>query len=390
MKSSILYTVCLAALIAGCNSSEKKDSADSTQTNTTAATHTEAVVEHLPKNFYKRLQGIIGDRNVVVNLSRTGNNYTGTYDYNGTRINLITDTILNADNFVLAENGLADRYSDDVIAGPKLQLKWTGTAFEGLRVDGKEKLSLHLEEKYPDGTYSFNIASYADSLKAFPKRKDSPQALINYEYLIPSTATAGEKWLDKQFKALLEVPKKAASWSAGIQAESKAYLQSYKAEVTELAADGDGPDATLNYYKNQALYMQYNGSNYVIIKHFFDSYSGGAHNNYNTAMYCYDVKSQKRLALSDVVQIDSNTLQKLVEKNFRVQYKVKPNEALTTQLFEDYLKANTNFFFDNTGIAFLYNPYEVASFAQGQIVVSVSYKDLKKYLNPAFAKRMGI
>lgn len=389
MKSSIFYTFCLAALIAGCNSNEKKESADSTLITSTA-THTEAVIEHLPKNFYKRLQGIIGDRNVVVNLSRTGNNFTGTYDYNGTRINLITDTIINQDNFVLAENGLADRYSDDVIAGPKLQLKWTGTAFEGLRIDGKEKLSLHLEEKYPDGTYTFNIESYADSIKAFPKKKDSPEAHIDYEYLIPSTATAGEKWLDKQFKTLLEVPKTAASWSAGIKAESKAYLQGYNAEITNLEANADEPDATLNYYKNQALYMQYNGSNYVIIKHFFDGYSGGAHNNYNTAMYCYDVKNQKRLALSDVVNIDSNTLQKLVEKNFRVQYKVKPNEALTTQLFEDYLKANTNFFFDNTGIAFLYNPYEVASFAQGQIVVSVSYKDLKKYLNPAFVKRMGI
>ncbi|MGY0034881.1 RsiV family protein [Pedobacter sp. NJ-S-72] len=69
-------------------------------------------------------------------------------------------------------------------------------------------------------------------------------------------------------------------------------------------------------------------------------------------------------------------------------YKVQPDSSLTTILFEDHLAANKNFFFDKTGISFLYNPYEVASFAQGQIIVSVPYKDLKKYLNPAFVKRM--
>lgn len=390
MKASILYTFCLSALIAGCNSSEKKKVADTDTTKTETAVHSTAVIKQLPETFYKRFQGIIGDRNVVLNLIRTENNFSGTYDYNGTRVNLITDTIISQDSIILAENGVADHYSDDTHAGPRLQLKWTGTSFEGLRTDGKEKLSIHLEERYPEGTYAFNIASYADSVKAFPKKKDSPQAIITYKYLTPSGNTPGEQWMDKQLKKVLELQKSTTPWSTGIKGEATDYLKGYKEEIAEIGNDADGPYATLNYYRNQALYLQYNSSNYVIVKYFVDSYSGGAHNNYNTVMYCYDVKNQKRLTLADVVNIDSNALQKLVEKNFRIQYKIKPNEELTSQLFENYLKANNNFFFDNTGLAFMYNPYEVASYAQGQIVVSVPYKELKKYLNPAFVKRMGI
>ncbi|MBB5619468.1 hypothetical protein HDE69_000504 [Pedobacter cryoconitis] len=385
---ALFYTFCLSAFIAGCHSTEKKTSTQDTTANE-AVSRRVAVQEHLPKSFYKRFQGIIGERNVVVNLSRTGNNFTGTYDYNGTQVNLITDTVINQDSIILTESGLGDRYSDDITAGPKLHLKWTGTVLSGLRVEGKEKSSIRLEETYPEGSYTFNIASYQDSIQALPKRKGSPQAVISYEYLMPAGKAPEVLWLDKQLKKIMEIPN-APSWIAGIKADAKSYLSAYRTEITGMKDEEGGLGATANYSKTQNLYIQYNGSGFAIVKHLLDSYSGGAHNNYATTLYCFDVKNQKQLALTDLVNIDSVSLQKLVEKNFRIQYKVKPGEALTTQLFDDHLAANKNFFFDTNGIAFLYNPYEVASFAQGQIVVSVPYKDLKKQLNPAFVKRMEL
>jgi hypothetical protein len=389
MKSSSLYLFSLSILIAGCHSSKKKaTSADSAVT--AIVTRKIAVQEHLPENFYKRFQGIIGDRNVVINLSRTGKNFTGTYDYNGIPVNLVTDKIISQDSIILTEDGLADHYTEDAVTttGVKLHLKWTGTVFSGIRADGKEKSSIRLEETYPEGSYAFKIATYADSVQAFLKKKDSPVAHINYEYLMPSGNTPQEVWLDKQMKKALDLQKPASSWAAGIKNDATSYLNAYKDEIREMGSQADESSAILNYYKTQNLYMYYNGNGFVVIKHLFDGYSGGAHNNYATSLYCFDVQNQKHLTLSDVLKIDSISLQKLVEKNFRVQYKVEPDSALTTLLFEDHLAANKNFFFDKTGISFLYNPYEVASFAQGQIIVSVPYKDLKKYLNPAFVKRM--
>ncbi|QNK64736.1 DUF3298 domain-containing protein [Pedobacter sp. PAMC26386] len=388
MKSSLPYLFSLAVFIASCNSTEKKTAATDTA-QTTGVTRRVVVQQHLPKNFYKRFQGIVGDQNVTINLSRIGNTFTGTLDYNDKQVNLTTDTIITQDSIILKESGLANHYEDDYTPEAKLHLKWTGTAFSGLRVGDKQKSSIHLEEKYPDGSYTFNIAGYSDSLKAFPKKKNSPLAVIEYEYLMPSGHTPPEQWLDEQIKKILEVPKKSSSWAAGIKTDADNYLSAYKTEIKGLGTEVSGPDYTLNYYRTQNLYLQYNDNGYAIIKYFINSYSGGAHNNYATSMHCFDVKNQKRLLLSDVIAIDSISLQKLVEKNFRIQYKVKSEEALTTQLFEDHLAANDNFFFNAAGISFLYNPYEVASYAQGQIVVQISYKDLKKYLNPVFAKRIA-
>lgn len=172
MKSSLLYLFGLPVLIAGCHSTEKKNPA--TDSVTTAVVERRvAVQEHLPENFYKRFQGIIGDRNVTINLNKIGKNFTGTYDYNGVQVNLVTDKIINQDSIILIENGLADHYTEDVIPGgkAKLHLKWTGTVFSGIRVDGKEKSSIRLEESYPEGSYAFKIATYADSAKAYPAKK---------------------------------------------------------------------------------------------------------------------------------------------------------------------------------------------------------------------------
>ena len=96
------------------------------------------------------------------------------------------------------------------------------------------------------------------------------------------------------------------------------------------------------------------------------------------------------MVLGDIVKIDSNTLQGILERNLRKEYNIKAKDALSSVLFDDFIKPNNNFYFNNNGIAFMYNPYEVASYAQGQIVVFIPYADLKTYLVPAFAKRMGI
>lgn len=96
------------------------------------------------------------------------------------------------------------------------------------------------------------------------------------------------------------------------------------------------------------------------------------------------------MVLNDVVKIDSNALQTLLEKNLRKLYNIKPQEKISSVLFDDFLKANHNFYFNSNGLAFLYNPYEVASYAQGQIVVLIPFAELRPYLVPDFSSRMRL
>lgn len=388
MKNIRFYLLGVPVMIAACHSgSVKKDTAADSNAAVPMATHASAVEQHLPENFYKRFQGIIGDRNVILNLNRTGKDFDGALDDSGTRSKLILDTLINRDSLILKEINLANS-AQDKKGGLRLHLKWTGTVLEGTASEGGKRMSLHFEERYPEGSYPFNISNYTDSAKAFTRQNNSPQAQISYTYLFPAGSSTQEKWLDGQLKKALDIPV-TSPWPAGIKNASHSYLENYKKELSDQGADGD-IGAAYNYEQLHQFSLRFNTNGYVILEQLMSDYAGGAHGNYNSTMLCFDLKKQRRLSLADVVKIDTLALQQLVEKNFRIQYHVKTGEALSTQLFEDHLAANSNFYFDSKGIGFLYNPYEVASYAQGQLVVSVPFTELKPFLNKDFVQRMGL
>ncbi|MBE9601465.1 DUF3298 and DUF4163 domain-containing protein [Pedobacter sp. MC2016-24] len=387
MKSNYIIPFCISIALSACHGTDKQKTTATNSVDSTA-THVATVQEHLPSIFYKRLQGIIGDQNVIVQLSRTGNSFSGNYDFNGKRLDLVTDTVIGTDSLVLKEESLQS-YTEKAPKGAKLHLKWTGSAFEGFRMDGKNKQSIHLEERYPQGTYPFELAAYEDSLQAYPKRKNSPMATINFQYLSAKGKTSQEVWLDKQLKKIVGFKNPDIAWTTGIQKLAKEYLEGYKADMAEIPKE-DAFSATLNYSHGQNVTLEYNENGYVVINELSDDYSGGAHGNYGSSIYNFDVQNQKLLKLNDIVKIDSLPLQGIIEKNFRKQYQIPEGEGLSTQLFDDHLAASKNFIVGSHGLSFLYNPYEVASYAQGQILVYIPYADLRKQLNPDFVKRMQI
>lgn len=384
-----LIPFCLFGLLiaSACNNPKN----NSTSTESTDSIQTTKTV--LPENFYKRLTGTIAGKPVVVNLQKVNGEYDGNYYYNGSWLNLASDTLIGKDSVVLRENSFYDYYFDQNAKQPHLSLKWTGNGFNGIWESG-DKAKKHpvlLKEEYPEGSYEFSAGIYQDSAKAFAGKAKSPAAQISFEYLQPKKQDDQATWLNNQLKHISGI-RNGAERPAGFKAIAQAYFKDYIAEIADQQKNGrtDGFEAWMNYTNNSQQSISYNGNGYVVIDFLADSYTGGAHGNYSSTLFCLDVQDKKQMILSDVIKIDSNTLQRILEKNFRKEYNIKANDALNTVLFDNYLKPNKNFYFNNSGLAFMYNPYEVASYAQGQIVVFIPFTELKPYLLPAFAARMGL
>jgi hypothetical protein len=51
-------------------------------------------------------------------------------------------------------------------------------------------------------------------------------------------------------------------------------------------------------------------------------------------------------------------------------------------LFENQIRHNGNFAVTGSGIGFLYNQYDIAPYAAGQITVDLSFDELKGILKP--------
>jgi len=388
MKNLILLFLSGLLIISSCTNSNKETS------STENSDSTKTINTDLTENFYKRLEGTIAGKPVTMHLQKLNGEYNGTYYYDGSWLNLATDTLIGKDSLVLTENSYYEFYNYQNAKQPHINLKWTGNGFKGQWVNGDETKNypVVLLEKYPEGSYAFSTGIYQDSVKAFTGKSKSPAAKISFEYLKPSKSDDSGQWLDKQLKSISGIRQSPVDRSIGFKKIADTYLSDYKKEITDLQEKGPdrGFSEWMNYTNNSQQSIVYNDNGFVVIDFLADEYTGGAHGNYGSTMYCLDVKNKKQMVLSDVVKIDSNALQTLLEKNLRKLYNIKAQDKISTVLFDDFLKANHNFYFNSNGLAFLYNPYEVASYAQGQIVVFIPFTELKPYLVPEFSSRMRL
>jgi hypothetical protein len=358
--------------------------------NTTSGQHAAATETSTPADeryFYKRLEGTIANQPVVMHLHKTARGYDGIYYYRnvGQWLTLSIDSV-QKDSIYFSEYTPGDNWSEQASLQAQLRGKLSDGSLSGvwLSGDGKKRFPFELKEQYPTGSYKFSFNSFADSTVAFPDRKGSPVAEIDYGFTDPKD----NSWLDERLKALLGFDS-SAGYKEGFVKSSTQYLADYKVNLPVPGDDTTVPLETYNYASTQTIYVRYNDNGFVVFEQASYEYSGGAHGNYGSTFYCFDAQGRKQLRLSDVLTADSATLQPIVEQQFRKQYRIKEG-SLKGVLFEEHLALNDNFYLTDKGIGFLYNPYEVASYAQGQINVFVPFSAVKPYLTAYIRERLKI
>lgn len=245
----------------------------------------------------------------------------------------------------------------------------------------------------------FNVQKMADSVRAFKGEPRSPKGVIRLRFPIAVGSSDKGSFVNKEIKKRLtdqsDIPGGALMEVA--ETVMKQYLSGYKTDMAFMLKNApDSKDSagnyspSLNFVSNRDISVIYNAHDYVVLQEDVYDYAGGAHGNYGSLYNCLDINNRRQLGLRDILSVDSATLQPIVEKYFREQYELKPNEPLNKILFDDHLPANNNFYVNDTGIGFIYNPYEVAAYAGGKIEVFIPYEAVETYLNPDFAKRVGI
>lgn len=148
------------------------------------------------------------------------------------------------------------------------------------------------------------------------------------------------------------------------------------------------------WYSDTAMKVKSNTNDYLHIEYFWASYEGGAHDNYGYSERVFDLKNNKKLELKDITSMPKEKLEVLLMKNIN-----RTNSGATDEkgdvnnsemLLVDKIPATENFYFDDKNLYFHYSPYEITAFAAGDIIIPVSWTELKGTLTPEFIKRMKI
>ncbi|HOV13945.1 MAG TPA: DUF3298 domain-containing protein [Spirochaetota bacterium] len=113
--------------------------------------------------------------------------------------------------------------------------------------------------------------------------------------------------------------------------------------------------------------------------------TGGAHPNYYTNYYNYNIVTGNILTLKDIVINDKmDSLLKIAESKFRIIKEIPDGEEYETIGFtfpDGVFYLSNNFYFTEDKIVFYYNTYEIAPYVLGPTEIEIDLKDLKEIIN---------
>jgi hypothetical protein len=126
-------------------------------------------------------------------------------------------------------------------------------------------------------------------------------------------------------------------------------------------------------------------SSLTVLKFNGYGYWGGAHGGSKTLFLNWNAKTDKEISVDDIFNKDySNALNNVAEKIFRKDEKLSDTASLKEHYFFEKSKfsLNDNFAITPTGLSFLYNEYEIKSYAEGQTTLFIPYAQIKSLLRP--------
>src|SRR5690606_17931654 len=125
--------------------------------------------------------------------------------------------------------------------------------------------------------------------------------------------------------------------------------------------------------------------NEKFVSFLFDSYifTGGAHGYGSTSFLNFDIKTGEELSEEDLLK-NPKEFTAFVETLFRKQNNLTPEDNINSTGFmfeDDKFHLPVSIGFDRQGILLIYNPYEIASYADGQTKIHIPMDQAKLYIN---------
>ena len=345
-------------------------------------------------DFYKRFSGTVAGRSVVVQMHRWSGTMQGSYQYTavGQVIELYqtTDPEAAEGRYVFTEMAPGDR-ADDNPADPKWIVTLTDTRLSGEwhSRDGLKTYPIDLREDYPPGSTRLNAYYIGDSSALLPGRASSPKATANCSYLLPAEDAAG--FLYNAMRRQVSPTGKGGDVVAAIKADNAAYFDNYRAENASLVSDtiSEEESFSFNFTSDQLVSVLHNGDGWLVLQSFSSSYTGGAHGNYGSSYANLDVSGSREWTVTDMVT-DTAALRPMLNDAAIAYFRLKPGEGMDERMLVDEVPATGNVYLSPAGLSFVYNPYEIASYADGQVALFLPFKKLMPFLTPAFRARMKL
>lgn len=151
----------------------------------------------------------------------------------------------------------------------------------------------------------------------------------------------------------------------------------YKEKESPLTEDG--PDLSNTLYMQGSIDF-FNGK-ILCYKTYMETYTGGAHGHYSYNYIVFDMTDGSVISASDIFNEGyKNGLSKILRNRAKTTNNWSEEDLISNLNSPDEIEASDNFRISNDSITFVYNPYEIGSYATGIVKISVPFDEIKEFL----------
>ena len=338
-------------------------------------------------HWYKCMKGTIGKYPITMQLHRRGQEYSGYYYYESAQQPIDVSGGDSSGVLVLRAYIPKNDIDDDNNNDETFRGRWNGNNYSG---------TWKMPGKYP--SQSFTLIPQASALisdfiiiytegksKLYPQKKKSPQASFYESSVWPTGNSMIDLFLRKELIKVCNGKDSMQEIGEVLLDNKREFFKEYATENKYANRDDTADAEFMNWETARNVEIIYSSPKIICVSASSSSYTGGAHGNFGTSFYSYDLRNRKQLHLADVINVnDSVSLNLILEQKIRKAFNLKSTDQLSTVLFEDSIKANDNFFVTEKGISFNYHPYEIAAYVYGEISLFIPFKEIKSILKDDF------
>lgn len=357
-----------------------------------------------PGTWYRCYRGTLGPETITLHLqafpagseNRNSINFVGSYsgsDGHPYELSSDYDAIITPDSVVIRDR--SPELVNENSSGPVWRLHVNGKELLGNRAGQP----VQLREVDLPGSTSFVSLYFTDSVAAHPDKSKSTHGRTSLHVLVPingseSTRSALTAGILRGLRGdTLDTKAAPASPEQFWQQRFNDFEKEYQLSVADLLKDrpvepdtsSSAPsyDYMLRFEDQMATHVLWNQQNLLSLGFFVYSYTGGAHGDYGTSAITFDTRTGRALRFPDIFRPTSETqLSVLLEQAVRRVLHQPTTVKLDEFLFVKQMPVSHNVYLTSSGVVFIYTPYEIASYAQGELRLFVPLEQLRPLLKP--------
>lgn len=318
-----------------------------------------------------KLTGTIDKYPITVIILRKGEEFFGSYYYDATEEPMELVGTLHDGTLRMMAN---DRKTGDI--SEEFAGKFKDSSYSGTWTHSGKVLPFKLTKANTDGlNFDFVTTNGSKSLKM---GQGFGRDAISYDAAAvcpsaSSTHPATQLIRDKVFEAFGYVSANSKTIGEAMLADKKDVLS----QTGEIEKYGASVDVSIVYWSKQLLTLSvYNWED-----------NGGAHGNYTVKYINIDLVNNSE---AGAVFNECDQRAAVEDKKLREYFNASIDNKISDFLLVDSLPPANNCIITTKGITYSYDPYEIASYAAGQIKLYIPFKEVEGCLTEEFKKLIGM